>query len=107
MANCSNTPFPVLSVLLPDTMREALRLVLDLDDYERVPDDMEEYGKAVLRRFGADGEIIDAIDGYMDFAAMGGGVYCRGRDTENKIRDGQTDQRAFPRSNQRNTDGGL
>ena len=65
------SPPPVLSVLQPETMREALRLALDLDDYERVPDDVEEYGKAVLRRFGADGEIIDAIDGYMDFAAMG------------------------------------
>ena len=61
----------VLSVVQPETMQKALHLSLDLDDYERVPDDAEEYGKAVLRRFGADDEIIGAIDGYMDFAAMG------------------------------------
>ena len=61
----------VLSVCHPETMREALSLALDLDGYEQVPDDVEEYGKAVLRRLGADDEIIDAIDGYMDFAAMG------------------------------------
>lgn len=61
----------VLSVCQPETMKEALCLALKLDDYERVPDEAEEYGKSVLRRIGADDEIIDTIDGYMDFASLG------------------------------------
>ena len=44
---------------------------MDIDDYERVPEDMDEYGKQVLRRIGADDEIIDTIDGYMDFSQLG------------------------------------
>ena len=32
---------------------------------------MDEYGKQVLRRVGADDEVIDTIDGYMDFARLG------------------------------------
>lgn len=32
---------------------------------------MDEYGKQALRRAGADDEIIDTIDGYMDFARLG------------------------------------
>lgn len=44
---------------------------MDRDDYELVPEDMDEYGKQVLRRTGADDEIIDTIDGYMDFARLG------------------------------------
>ena len=32
---------------------------------------MDEYGKQVLRRVGADDEVIDTIDGYMDFAQLG------------------------------------
>ena len=32
---------------------------------------MDEYGRQVLRRAGADDEIIDTVDGYMDFAQLG------------------------------------
>ena len=52
-------------------MQEALRYAMNLDDYERIPEDTYEYGQAVLRRIGADDELIDTIDGYMDFEKLG------------------------------------
>ena len=55
----------------PSTFAEALNIAIDIDDYELVPENSEEYGKQVLRRIGADDEIIDTIDGYMDFAQLG------------------------------------
>lgn len=55
----------------PDTFAEALNIAMDRDDYELVPENAEEYGKQVLRRIGADDEIIDTIDSYMDFAQLG------------------------------------
>ena len=61
----------VLEVEQPGTFAEALNIAMDRDDYELVPEDMDEYGKQVLRRAGADDEIIDTIDGYMDFAQLG------------------------------------
>lgn len=61
----------VLEVEQPDTFAEALNIAMDRDDYELVPENSEEYGKQVLRRIGADDEIIDTIDGYMDFAQLG------------------------------------
>lgn len=60
-----------LAVEDPATFSEALTIAMDIDDYERVPENMDEYGKQVLRRIGADDEIIDTIDGYMDFAQLG------------------------------------
>ena len=61
----------VLSVEQPDTFHAALELAAKLDDYERVPANAEEYGREVLRRIGADDELLDTIDGYMDFAGLG------------------------------------
>ena len=61
----------VLEVEQPDTFVEAVSIAMDRDDYERVLEDMDEYGKQVLRRAGADDEVIDTIDGYMDFAQLG------------------------------------
>lgn len=61
----------VLAAEQPDTFAEALKIAMDRDGYELVPEDMDEYGKQVLRRAGADDEVIDAIDGYMDFAQLG------------------------------------
>lgn len=61
----------VLSVEQPDTLPDALRYAMNLDDYERVTEDSYEYGQTVLRRIGADDELIDAIDGYMDFEKLG------------------------------------
>ena len=61
----------VLSVERPETMQDALRYAMNLDDYERIPEDTYEYGQTVLRRIGADDELIDTIDGYMDFEKLG------------------------------------
>lgn len=61
----------VLAAEQPGTFAEALKIAMDRDDYELVPEDMDEYGKQVLRRAGADDEVIDTIDGYMDFAQLG------------------------------------
>ena len=61
----------VLEVEQPDTFAEALNIAMDRDDYELVPEDMDEYGRQVLRRAGADDEIIDTVDGYMNFAQLG------------------------------------
>lgn len=51
----------VLEVEQPATLQEALRFSIELDDYERVPDDPEEYGKQVLERIGADEELISIV----------------------------------------------
>lgn len=61
----------VLSVEQPETLQEALHYAMNLDDYEHFSDDLDAYGKAVLRRIGADDELINTIDGYMDFERMG------------------------------------
>ena len=61
----------VLEVEQPDTFSKALTIAMDLDDYELVPVDMSEYGKQVLQRIGADDELLDTIDGYMDFTRLG------------------------------------
>lgn len=61
----------VLAVENPTTFSEAVSIAMDIDDYEQVSEDMDEYGKQVLRRIGADDEIIDTIDVYMDFARLG------------------------------------
>lgn len=61
----------VLEVEQPATLQEVLKLSIELDDYERVPDDPEEYGKQVLERIGADEELTSTLDGFTDFEAMG------------------------------------
>lgn len=43
-------------------MQDALRYAMNLDDYERITEDTYEYGQTVLRRIGADDELIDTID---------------------------------------------
>ena len=61
----------VLSVEQPETISDALRFAINLDDYERITAGTYEYGQSVLRRIGADDELIDTIDGYMDFEKFG------------------------------------
>ena len=61
----------VLSVEQPETMTDALHFAVELDDYERITEGTYEYGQSVLRRIGADDELIDTIDGYMDFEKFG------------------------------------
>ena len=61
----------VLSVERPGTVSDALRFAINLDDYERITEDTYEYGRSVLRRYGADDELLKAIDIYMDFETLG------------------------------------
>ena len=61
----------VLSVEQPETMSDALRFAINLDDYERITEGTYEYGQSVLRRHGADDELLEAMDGYMDFEKLG------------------------------------
>ena len=61
----------VLSVEQPEDFPAALRLAVDLDDYERIIEGTYEYGQSVLRRIGADDELLKTIDGYMDFEKLG------------------------------------
>ena len=61
----------VLYVEQPETMTDALRFAVELDDYERITEGTYEYGQSVLRRHGADDELLAAMDGYMDFEKLG------------------------------------
>jgi len=61
----------VLSIEQPETMSDALRFAINLDDYERITEGTYEYGQSVLRRHGADEELLEAMDGYMDFEKLG------------------------------------
>lgn len=61
----------IIFVEQPSDFPSALHLSLELDDYERVPQDLEEYGRQVLERLGADEELLSAIDGYMNFEQLG------------------------------------
>ena len=61
----------VLSVEQPETMTDALRFAIELDDYERITEGTYEYGRSVLRRHGADDELLEAMDGYTDFEKLG------------------------------------
>ena len=61
----------VLSLEKPGTFPDALRLASNLDDYERIVEGTYEYGQSFLRRHGADEELIEALEGYMDFEKFG------------------------------------
>lgn len=61
----------VLSIEEPETMSDALRFACNLDNYERITEGTYEYGQSVLRRHGADDELLEAMDGYMDFEKLG------------------------------------
>ena len=52
-------------------MSDALRFACNLDDYERITEGTYEYGQSVLRRHGADDELLESMDGYMDFEKLG------------------------------------
>ena len=60
-----------LEVEQPENFIQAYHLMLNLDDYERVPNSAEEYGKMVLIRHGADDEVINALEGYTNFEQLG------------------------------------
>ncbi len=61
----------VLAVEQPETMADALFYANELDDYERVPADTEEYGKQVLLRMGANRDVMQALEGNTNFSAIG------------------------------------
>lgn len=85
----------VLSVEQPGTMQEALRYAMNLDDYERIPEDAYEYGQTVLRRIGADDELVDTIDGYIDVwkkeKGSCAGLRCDAKAEENLVWRQETD----------------
>ena len=66
-----NVYFSALSAEEPSAFSDALNIALELDDYESVSDNECEYGREALRRMGADEEVMDCIDGYMDFDQLG------------------------------------
>ena len=61
----------ILEAEQPETFQGALKLAFERDNYERVPMNMEAYGKASLRRIGADQAVLKAIDRFMDFEGYG------------------------------------
>lgn len=61
----------VLAVEQPETMADALFYANELDNYERVPDDTEEYGKLVLKRLGANRDVMKLLEDYTDFSGIG------------------------------------
>ncbi len=65
------TYFSALLAEAPGTFPEARNIAMDIDDYESVSDNVWEYGRESLRRIGADDELLDAIDGYMNFGEFG------------------------------------
>ena len=60
-----------LAVEEPTTFSEALTIAMDIDNYERVPEDPAEYGRHNLRLAGAGDEILDMLNGYTDFEQLG------------------------------------
>ncbi len=61
----------VLEVERPDLMIDAVDIACDMDNYERITEGLYEYGQSVLRRHGADNELLQAMEGYMDFEKLG------------------------------------
>ena len=66
-----NLYFSALSAEEPSSFVEAINIALELDDYESVSDNECEYGREALRRMGANEEVMDCIDSYMDFDQLG------------------------------------
>lgn len=60
-----------LEVEEPRSFYDAGCIAMDLDDYELVDSNEGEYGREVLRRAGADDEVLDILDGFTDFDALG------------------------------------
>ena len=60
-----------LEVEEPSTFSDAVCIAEDLDDYELVDGSEGEYGRKALRYAGADDEILDMLDGFTDFDALG------------------------------------
>ena len=61
----------VLEVGGPSSFHEAGTIAMDIDDYELVTDSEREYGMEALRYAGAGDELLDILDGFTDFDALG------------------------------------
>ncbi len=55
----------------PSTFADAVCIAEDLDDYELVDGSEGEYGRKALRYAGAGDEILEMLDGFTDFDALG------------------------------------
>ena len=55
----------------PRSFYDAGCIAMDIDDYELVDSNEGEYGRETLRKAGADDEILDMLDGFTDFDALG------------------------------------
>ena len=55
----------------PETFSEAVCIAEELDEYELVDGSEEEYGREALRHAGAGDVILDMLDGFTDFDALG------------------------------------
>lgn len=60
-----------LEVEEPSTFSEALGIIKEFDDYERITGSEGEYARRALRGLRSTEELLEAIDGYMDFDRMG------------------------------------
>lgn len=60
-----------LEAMEPATFTDAVCIAEDLDDYELVDSSESEYGREALRYAGAGDEILDMLDGFTDFDALG------------------------------------
>ena len=60
-----------LEVEAPCSFHEASTIAMDIDDYELVPSNEGEYGREALRYAGACDEILEILDGFTDFDALG------------------------------------
>ena len=61
----------ILEYECPKTFPEAAEYRNELDSYAIVETSNEEYGRKALEEIGADQELLDTIDDYMDFEAFG------------------------------------
>lgn len=61
----------VLEVEEPRSFHEAGTIVMDIDDYELVSSNEREYAFAALGYAGAGDEILEMLDGFTDFDALG------------------------------------
>ena len=61
----------VLEVEEPRSFRDAGTIAMDCDDYELVSGSEREYGMEALRYAGAGDEILELLDGFTDFDALG------------------------------------
>lgn len=61
----------VLEAEEPAAFSDALCIAEDIDDYELVEGSEGEYGREALRKAGADDEVLEILDGFTDFDALG------------------------------------